>query len=337
MAEDDKDKAAADAAKHDEALRRMDAKMDAFMDAFTKMDARFDAMEKEKNDARRHDAARKDKFGRRKDGESYKDWKGRHDADEKSMCDALRKDSEKSEEDCSMDAKRARHDAEEEEKRHDKDFEKWAKEEEKEPEHKDKKDAKEEEAPEDKKKEGEEEKAEKEEEKADAARKDSAMTKENAEMKLRLARLEGMLKTMTTETSVADRNALGLAQSRADSVAAMFGDRAPPPIPGETPLDYRKRMLKRFQKHSPTFAQTRFDGFDLSTVESVEDRVYADAHASAKKPGEASAGVLIPVVTREGGRDVTRFHGDIGAFMAPFVPQEMQLAQIRNPRRNGMN
>jgi transposase InsO family protein len=163
------------------------------------------------------------------------------------------------------------------------------------------------------------------------------MTKENAEMKLRLARLEGMLKTMTTETPAAERDALARAQTRADSVAAMFGDRAPPPIAGETSLDYRRRMLKRFQKHSPTFAKTRFDALDLSIVESVEDRVYADAHESAKQPGDAVSGVLIPVVTREGGRDVTRFHGDIGAFLDPFVPQSMQLVRMNRYPNKGMN
>ena len=319
---DEKEKAAADAARHDEALSKMDARLDA---ALSKMDAMMDAFEKERKDAKRHDAARKDKFGKRRDGESYADWSKRHDEDENAMKDALRKDSDASEEDCMDAAKDARHDAEEEEKRHDKDFEKWAKE-----------DAAEEESGEDKEEESKEEKAEKEEEKPDS-RKDSAMARENAEMKERLARLERQLKGITTELPTAERDALAAAQARADSVAAMFGDRAPPAISGETSVDYRKRLLSRFQKHSPTFKDTRLTAFDSATLAAVEDRVYADALSSARAPGDATPGMLIPFEERDrAGRIITRYHGDIAAFMEPFIPQSQQIVKLnRNPK--GMN
>ncbi len=338
MAEENEDKAAADKARHDAEKIEDKARHDAMMDAIKRMDSRLDSFEKEKKDKARHDAAKKDKFGKRKDGESFKDWSKRHDLDMQHMADALRKDSERSEEDCMGDAKDARRDAEEDEKRADKDFEKWAKEEEGEPEHKDKA-KKDGEAPEDKKEEKKIEKEEEEEEKPmKDSRKDAALTAENAELRLRLARLEGAMKAVTAETSKSERDALAAAQTRADGVAAMFGDRAPPPIPGETAVDYRKRMVSRFQRHSDRFKGTRLDTVDAATLDLVEDQVFADAVANARAPGDVTPGVLIPYVTRDpAGREITRFHGDVGAFLAPFVPYERQMVRLNTPRLERMN
>lgn len=329
MADEDKEKAAADAAKHDSDMRKMDEK-------FSAMDAKFDAImdavmsdRKDRKDAARRDGARKDKFGKRKDGESFKDYKDRHDADEKAMCDAMRKDSDDKEEDCMDAARDARRDAEEEEKRSDKDFDKWAKEEEKEPEHKeDKKDSKEEEEKKD---------AKEEEEKREDARKDAATVKENAELRLRLQSLESQVKGIKRETSREDVDALANVQARADSVSAMFGERASPPMPGETVLDYRKRVVGKFKRHSNRFKDTRFDSLDGATLDAVEEIVYHDAVEAARATGEAVPGLLVPFVERDSaGRQITRFHGDVGAFLAPFVPQDRHLVKVIRPARGGM-
>jgi hypothetical protein len=101
----------------------------------------------------------------------------------------------------------------------------------------------------------------------------------------------------------------------------MFGDRASPPLAGERPIDYRRRLAARFQKHSERFKETRFDTMDPNTLGVMEDLIYADAVAAAKAPGGASTpGQLIPIQERDSaGRMITRFVGDIGAFMAPFT------------------
>lgn len=340
MAEKEKEEAAADKARHDASLERMDAFMDALKDmkdSIKHMHDRMDAAEKDK----RHDAARKDKFGHRKDGESYKDYKKRHDDDEMAMADALAKHDGADHKDCMDSAHKARHDAEEEEKRADKEFEEWAKEEEKEPEHKeDKKDSKKDSArkdeSEDEKEEKKIEKEEKEEERGDK-RHDSQLSRENAELKARLAKLEGTVKIMRDEVPASERDALAAAQVRADSVMAMLGDRAPAPIPGETSLDYRKRLASRLRQHSPRFKESRFDGFDSVTMGLVEDQVYADAVASAKAGPSSTPGVLVPFQERDSaGRLITRFHGDIGAFIAPFVPQDRQLVKLNRPQKGVM-
>ena len=110
-----------------------------------------------------------------------------------------------------------------------------------------------------------------------------------------------------------------------------------PAISGETSVDYRKRLLSRFQKHSPTFKDTRLTAFDSATLAAVEDRVYADALSSARAPGDATPGMLIPFEERDrAGRIITRYHGDIAAFMEPFIPQSQQIVKLnRNPK--GMN
>lgn len=342
MADEHEEKAAADKARHD-----ADAKHDEIMDALKKFDARIDAIEKDK----RHDAARKDKFGKRKDGESYADYSKRHDAEEKEYADAIRNINDgASEKDCMDKARKDRKDAEEEEKRHDKDFDKWAKEEEEE--HKgDKKDAKKDaeekfegakdakkdaEGGDDKKKEEELEKSEKEEEGKVADRKDSALVKENAEMKAALAVLQRQMKTITSEVDVAERDALATAQSRADSIFAMLGDRAPPPNTGETSLEYRRRLLKKLAPRSSRFKASKFDSLGADLIVPIEDQVYADAAGSARSIGDATVGTLVPFEERDrSGRIITKYHGDIGAFLAPFVPQQAAVGRI-NIKPNGV-
>jgi hypothetical protein len=107
-------------------------------------------------------------------------------------------------------------------------------------------------------------------------------------------------------------------QARADSVAALHGDKAPPPILGESLLNYRKRLLAQFQGFSPQFEKTRLHSFDAPTIEALEQRIYADAQAAAyqsTQPGELRA-----VVSRDDvGRKITKFVGDVSEFLAPFM------------------
>jgi hypothetical protein len=107
-------------------------------------------------------------------------------------------------------------------------------------------------------------------------------------------------------------------QTRADSVAALHGDKAPPPILGESTLDYRKRLLGKFQALSPGFEKTQLQSFDAPTIEALEQRIYRDAEQAAYRH-DAPPGELRAVVFRdEVGRKITKFVGDVGEFLAPF-------------------
>jgi hypothetical protein len=317
----EEEKAAAEQARKD-AAGKLDVIMDSLKGLATRMDsmeredkARKDAEESEHKDASRRDAARKDRFGSRKDGESYKDYRARHDADEAAMCDAMRKDGADDEK-AKADSAGARKDAEDEHRRADESFEKWAKEEEGEGDHKADKARKDAE----------------DKEREDAARKDAVMATENADLKARLLALEGTLKGLTAETPAAERDALATAQSRADSIAALFGDRASPPIPGENSLAYRRRLLSRFQRHSDRFKDKRFDSADSDTLSLVEDTVYADAANAAKSPGAEAIGRLIPVErTDAAGRRITSYNGDPMAWMRHFMTGA-QVGRILRPQ-----
>lgn len=252
-------------------------------------------LEKERADKARRDAARKDRFGARKDGESEDDYKARHDADEKAMCDALTEGGDEKEAAADA-ARRARKDAEEAE--------------EKERADRARRDAE-------------------EKERADRARKDSV---DSVALRAEVEALRSKMAEITRQTSPEDRDALAAAQSRADSVAAMFGERVDPPLAGETPLAYRKRLLERFKKHSPEFKESRFDSADAAMLGPVEKIVYADAVEAARRPAAAPAGLLFREQYHdEAGRVITKWHGDPMGWMQHFSTGAQVGRIIRNP------
>ncbi|WP_186211297.1 DUF2213 domain-containing protein [Burkholderia gladioli] len=166
-----------------------------------------------------------------------------------------------------------------------------------------------------------EKKGEKEEERADsAARADSQrLARENAELRAQIQRMDGRITSMTKPLSTEDRDALATAQMRADSVMQMFGQSAAQPLHGESPIDYRRRLASKLQSHSSDMKGVKLDSIDGPAFKLVEDRIYADAQSAALNPAAAPAGRLIPLVSRdEAGRQITRFTGDIDAWMGHF-------------------
>lgn len=138
-------------------------------------------------------------------------------------------------------------------------------------------------------------------------------------MRAQIDHLTAKVEALRRPVPPAERDILARAQARADGVAGLFGERALAPMPGEGGLAYRKRVLAGFQKHSKRFAAADLARMDAATLAPIEDMILADATTAAHDPARAAPGRLIPITTREGGRDVTRFTGDIGAFMAPFM------------------
>ncbi|KGC03343.1 NUDIX domain protein [Burkholderia multivorans] len=168
----------------------------------------------------------------------------------------------------------------------------------------------------------EKEKREKEEkERADsAARADSQrLARENEELRAQIKRMDGTLSTLVKPLSIEDRDALASAQMRADSVMQMFGQNATAPLHGESPIEYRKRLASKLAAHSPDMKGIKLDSLDGAAFKVVEDKIYADAQVAARNPASAPAGRLIPIVSRdEAGRQITRFTGDIDAWMQHF-------------------
>jgi hypothetical protein len=242
-----------------------------------------EAEEKKRADKGRRDAARKDRFGARKDGESDEEFGKRCDADE----EAERKDWEEEgeKEEAAKDKARSRRDACMAADKARKDaFEK------------------------------------EEKEREDKARKDAAAAGD-ADLKAQLAAMQATLAGLATERAPEEANAISAAQARADAIAAQFGDKVPPPIAGETSLAYRRRLVKRFQAHSPRFKDEKLDGLAAGPLSAIEDIVYADAQAAARDPKTGpGVGRLIPHKSIDSaGRTITEFSGDPMAWMGQFM------------------
>lgn len=333
---DEKEKAEErpDATRDDAAHNDLMTKLDAIAASLDSAHKRLDAFEKKRDDKRRDDAEEEDKDDR-KDAKRD-DAKGRKDKDfgewakEEEDEPEHKSDSKKRDDRARDDKKRDDESEEERAKNLEKGAEKAEEKLEKE-ERGDKKrdDAK---ARDDKARDDKAEDDKRDDRKRDDARADAA-ERENAELRKRLARLEGAFTDLTRETPAEERDALATAQARADAVACMFGERVPAPIPGQTSLAYRRQLIGRFLKHSPQFKDARVDAADSATLGLIENQVYADAQTAARDVASGKAGILFPVVTHEHGREITRYQGDNMAFLAGcgFYGPGATGVFVRNP------
>lgn len=168
----------------------------------------------------------------------------------------------------------------------------------------------------DKEETAEEKAAREEKEKADAEEKDRI--KADAEdMKARMGEIEKKIPKADTDE---DYQEMADSQAKADSVANAFGQRAPGPLLGESPLNYRKRLLGGFKPHAK-----QFKDIDLATINDsallgvVEKSIYADAMDAAMNPTAATGGGLREIKRTDGsGRQISTFVGDTGEWMRPF-------------------
>ena len=125
------------------------------------------------------------------------------------------------------------------------------------------------------------------------------------------------------------------AQSRADRAANAFGETAPPPMSGEMPIDYRHRLLRRFQRHSPDFKDADIRAImDTRLLNGVETRIYADAMQASKIPD--THGELRPFtrIDPETGVRITEFRGH-GTYIQNIKPPSMRVTAFNLPSRQG--
>ena len=179
------------------------------------------------------------------------------------------------------------------------------------------------------------------------------LVKENEELRRRIEKLEAMLRggqnipdeIRTDDPILAEEyrkrtpipadegDRLAAAQARADMILQSLGEgRALPPYAGETSISYRRRLAAKLQRHSPGCRDIRLNSIpEGGAFDAIENKVYADAQAFVKSPQIASSGRLIPITYRdEAGRLVTRFEGDIGAWLNPFK-QGKQVVRFTQP------
>lgn len=225
-----------------------------------------------------------------------------------------------------IDARMAKADSEEADRKAKADAEEAAK--------KEKADAEAKEAEEAKAKADAEEKAAKE--KADAEAKEKAdaeeaerMAKEKADSQLR-QEIADLRSRIPTELSDEERNEVADAQVKADSVFSCFGKRAPVPLSGEKPLAYRRRLMIKLQEHSPDFKSVDLSSIADSALLSVAEKtIYADAQKSASL--SVGPGMLREIKRADAtGRQISTFEGDPAATWAPFQSGKRQVTSFNN-------
>ncbi len=167
----------------------------------------------------------------------------------------------------------------------------------------------------------EESKKKEEEEKAKA----DAQAKADSDIR---AKIDAIQAALPKALSDADYAQMADCQAKADSVYSAFGDRAPAPLNGETPLAYRKRLAAKLKDHSTTLKTADLNAIaDSATFDFVEKQIYSDAMTAAMNP-VASAGMgLREVITRSrAGHEISTFIGKMSDFTSQFKTPVMKRA-----------
>jgi hypothetical protein len=170
----------------------------------------------------------------------------------------------------------------------------------------------------------EEEEEEKERERDDRARRardDAARAREDAaKARADAQALRERLDRLERGRPVDEQVALSEIQSRFDAVLAAHGDQAPRPMDGESPLAYRRRLIRKVQSHSGQWKEYDFTRADAQLLDIAEPQVRTDAIAAAKNPASVPRGMLREVkVPREGGGHITEWYGDPMSWMGRFM------------------
>lgn len=179
----------------------------------------------------------------------------------------------------------------------------------------------------------EEEEGKKDDRAGDSQRSDSegdckmdAQARENASLKRLIADMDARMQRLTRPVSAADRDELARVHKRADSLAQMFGDSATPPLAGETPIEYRKRMAAKFQKFSDSTKGIKVEKLDEASFAVIEDRIFADAQAVAASPDHVPEGKLLAIKSQDAaGRTITQYHGSPKAWLKPFMAKNLSI------------
>jgi hypothetical protein len=156
------------------------------------------------------------------------------------------------------------------------------------------------------------------------------LEQENARLRQQIAEAQAAVDAAQRPRDGAEMDDLARLQSRADSVAAMFGDRAPSPMPGEKPGAFRLRLLQKFQRHSPDFKDFDFARADSAIIDLAEPVVYQAAEAVGRSGDVAPRGLVKVEEKDSAGRTVTKFYGNNLEWMAPFMSGG-QVVRIERP------
>lgn len=221
--------------------------------------------------------------------------------------DSAKKDAEEKEEKERADAARRDGDGETEEAK--------AKREAEEKERKDAEEAAEKERADAEEKEAKE-KAEKERVEADAG--GAPLTRaEGEQLRSDIAALRARAPAIISD---ADRERFASIQEKADPVFQAFSDRAPPPLEGETPTLYKRRLAGKMQIHSPNWKNARLSAIgDETSLDVAVDQIFADAISVGRRGADVPEGSLRAIKTvSDAGHTRIEYMGDTRVLTGMF-------------------
>ncbi len=167
----------------------------------------------------------------------------------------------------------------------------------------------------------------------DRARRDAQVFSQNRKLQAEVDELKSRMRDVYREPSIEDRAAIADVRSRADSLyQALTGQPASSPIPGESPISYRKRMADGLRRFSDKMKDVRVDSLTGEAFAVIEDRIYTDAQAAIKSEAIVPAGTLRPITRNDSGHIRTDYVGDTAATWAPFQAGAVRRMKLINPK-----
>jgi hypothetical protein len=157
----------------------------------------------------------------------------------------------------------------------------------------------------------------------------AALQQERDALSWRLRQLEQQLLREVSGQEVADMEAMA---ARFNSVAAALGETAPPPLLGELPISYRRRLAAKLAAYSQRFKDTDFTSTDAATLDVLEPQLMYDAREAARLDA-VSVGKLVEYKEDIGGRTVTKTVGDPMNWMQHFMIDGVTGSINRTPDR----
>ncbi len=124
------------------------------------------------------------------------------------------------------------------------------------------------------------------------------------------------------------------AQARADEIYTFLGMSAPKPMAGETPKNYRLRLLRQIQRHSSAYRDVDLRNIaDPKVLRIAEETIYADGRAEGLRPTDVGFGQLRMKETKRDGHTVREFYGSPDSWMGPMAgPVRQYVTKIFTPR-----
>jgi hypothetical protein len=140
---------------------------------------------------------------------------------------------------------------------------------------------------------------------------------EMAALRRQIAQLNARAPAMLNDI---DRERFAVIQESADPAFQAFGDRAPAPLDGETPTQYKRRLGSKLQANSPKWANARLSAVsDDIMLDTILTDVYADSIAAARRGSDVQPGHLREISRQSGGHIINEFVGEPASWMGGFT------------------